>query len=131
MADDEDSDMAKDERWTLLTWLADEDFWKDVTKSVISGLILASVIYFGAVLAGYIGQPSTRFATLLSLVLVPLWAWLLFMIIRDAFRIQQTRLQLVRVVALAGLITGFFAEIVLSLWLDPSAMKYLRELFTI
>jgi hypothetical protein len=53
-------------------WLVEEEFWRDVTKSVISGLILATIIYVVALLAGYVGEPSKRTAAVVTIVTAPM-----------------------------------------------------------
>ena len=48
----------------------DEDFWRDVTKSVVSALIVAAVLFALAVFGGYVARPDTRFLTIGLLILV-------------------------------------------------------------
>jgi len=40
-----------------------DDFWYDVTKSVVSSLIVAAILFFFAIVFGYIKRPDTRYLT--------------------------------------------------------------------
>lgn len=57
----------EDEQPDPLAWLKRTDFWYEVFKSVISGLIIATIAYVAAVLGGYLARPDTR---LLTVVLI-------------------------------------------------------------
>jgi hypothetical protein len=52
-------------------WFKDEEFWRDITKSVLSGVILAVLLYAFAVFLGLVKAPDTRGQVLFAALVLP------------------------------------------------------------
>lgn len=55
-----------------MSWMRDPEFWRDVTKNVLTFSITGLLAFTVAVLAGYVREPDTRLYVIAPAILV-LW----------------------------------------------------------
>lgn len=80
-------------QWPVL-WLSDERFWQQVAASTIASLIVAFILYIGAVTLGYLQGPQGRplvALTLMLLVIPAVFLWGLIKMMNMRYKRQRER----------------------------------------